>query len=145
MFDLYISMHSGPVWSTSWVPGQPELHGKTLSLNKQKARRMPGFGPMGMGWLNKRPRSFLSSSSGLAFILDWILPLDLPNCTPMKSANNFWQKGSSFWERAITTQDPRPHLLVERTSVSRLEPNLMAGCLEYKATVNSSLAQVPDP
>jgi hypothetical protein len=25
-----------PAWSTEWAPGQPELHGETLSLNKQR-------------------------------------------------------------------------------------------------------------
>lgn len=63
MFDLYISMHSGTIWSASWVPGQPELHGKTLSLNKQKqqqkAKRMPGFGPMGMGYWTKTSKFYI--------------------------------------------------------------------------------------
>jgi hypothetical protein len=28
-------LSSRPAWSTEWVPGQPELHGKTLSQKNQ--------------------------------------------------------------------------------------------------------------
>jgi hypothetical protein len=32
-------LSSRPAWSTEWVPGQPGLHGETLSKNQKEKRK----------------------------------------------------------------------------------------------------------
>lgn len=99
MFDLCISLHSGPVWTTQWVPCQPELHGEILSRNTNTTTKKPEVCLAWVLWngmVEQSPWSFVSSSSGLAFALDWIFLLGLSNYTPVKSASNFWQKSSSL-------------------------------------------------
>lgn len=93
MFDLCIfyAFRANLVYTMSPRPARAAWQNPVSKQTKTttKSQKNAWLRSYGDGVIEQRPRSFISRSSGLAFVLDWILPLGPPNCTPVKSANNF--------------------------------------------------------